>query len=536
MMCSPLGPGRTALLLLTLSPIAGCKAKVGDTAASSPAAAVAAATTPAVAAATPSVPIDELVAPIALYPDQLLGQILTISTTPQEVLDVGNWLLDNQGLKDDALTAAAKQAGFTPSAQYLVLFPQVVDNMCQELEWTTQLGEAFTADQQGVMDAVQRKRQQAQAVGNLQSSPQMTVSTSQANGASYIEVAPADPKIVYVPQYNPEVVYTTPPPSTATVMVQEKSGVSTGAAVGIGLLSFGVGMAVGAAINDGPDYYPYPSWGYGSVYYGGRPYYPPPYRAPVYPGYRPVYGYNPPSNYRWNQYNKQTNITINNNNYYNKFNNTQNRPNRPGNTRPGNANRPGSNNGPLAGSNGNDRPGAGVGNKPQGTYQGARPKTGDQRPGAGMANANPGRPNPGANNRPGANGGSNQVATRDKARPGAGAGNAARPGTRPAAGAAPVNRAGDRGYGDAKPAAGVARPAPATSRPNAGGARPASQAPNRPAPQAQSRPAPRPSGGGAYGSAGGGSGNSARQASSRGKASMGSGGGGGGSRGAGRSR
>src|SRR5690348_17042590 len=75
--------------------------------------------------------IDDLVAPIALYPDQLLAQVLTTSVNPQEVLDLGNWLLQNQNLEGDAMTNAAKQAGFGPSAQYLALFPQVVDNMCQ---------------------------------------------------------------------------------------------------------------------------------------------------------------------------------------------------------------------------------------------------------------------------------------------------------------------------------------------------------------------------------------------------------------------
>src|SRR5882724_2631053 len=78
--------------------------------------------------------VDDLVAPIALYPDQLLAQVLAIATNSQEVLDVGNWLLQNQRLQGDALTNAAKQAGFSPSAQYLVLFPQVVDNMCQEID------------------------------------------------------------------------------------------------------------------------------------------------------------------------------------------------------------------------------------------------------------------------------------------------------------------------------------------------------------------------------------------------------------------
>ena len=113
-------------------------------------------------------------------------------------------MLQNQNLKGDALTNAAKQAGFSPSMQYLMSFPQVVDNMCQQIDWTRELGHAFQTDQKGVMDAVQRKRAQAQQTGNLKSSPQMKVETKKAdNGQPYVEIQPANPQVVYVPQYNP---------------------------------------------------------------------------------------------------------------------------------------------------------------------------------------------------------------------------------------------------------------------------------------------------------------------------------------------
>jgi Protein of unknown function (DUF3300) len=470
--------------------------------------------------------IDDLVAPIALYPDQLLAQILTASTNPQEVLDGGNWLLQNQNLKGDALTNAAKQAGFSPSMQYLMSFPQVVDNMCQQMDWTRELGQNFQADQKGVMEAVQRKRAQAQQTGNLKSSPQMTVETKKAdNGQPYVEIQPANPQVVYVPQYNPVTIYNTPAPSTVVVTqpAPASTGVSTGSAVAIGLLSFGVGMAVGAAINRN-NYYPYPSWGYGGVYYGGRPYYPPPYR-PVYPGYRPAYGYHPPPNYHWNQYNRNVNVNVNNN-YYGKFNNnsTYNRnPNVNNNI------------------NANNRPALGAGNQPAGqpnwkgqsTYQGARPKTPDQRPGGSMANANPAnRPNAGNNlaaanrpnlgnnaataNRP--NGGNNMPANRPNLTSSAGGNNtnrlntanagavnrpnAANPGTMNRA-AAPsnMNRGGDRGYSSA-----AVRPG--------GGAAPAA----RPASQGQNR-----GGGGNSAFGNGGSGRSEKVASNRGQASMGGG-------------
>ena len=479
--------------------------------------------------------VDDLVAPIALYPDQLLGQVLTAAMNPQEVLDGGNWLIQNQNLKGDALIDAAKQAGFGASMQYLMAFPQVVDNMCQEMNWTTQLGEAFKTDQKGVMDAVQRKRTQAQQMGNLASSPQMTVETKKAEDSSkeYVEIKPADPKVVYVPQYNPVTIYNTQAPAVQTTAPaatpaattssssseKESDGVSTGTAVAIGLLSFGVGMAVGSTFNN--NYYPYPAWGYGGMYYGGRPYYPPPYR-PAYPAYRPANGYS----------NRNTNININND-YYGRFNN-QNRPSQlPSNSQIG---RGGANVGRGgAGVNtlpSNNRVGqAGQPNwKGQNTYQGARASTREgQKPGASMANAVPrdrsatnrGGVNQAANrealrsNNAGAGGGFNRPATSD-ARAGGGAPrastqpSASRPGgaspsagnmaARPSAQPNP-NRGGDRGFGDSPSASSRPSASPSASTQDRGGDR-----------------------GGAFG--GGSSGGSDRAASSRGRSSMGSGGGG----------
>jgi hypothetical protein len=463
--------------------------------------------------------IDDLVAPIALYPDQLLAQILTASTNAQEVLDGGNWLLQNQNLQGDALAAAAKQAGFSPPMQYLMSFPQVVDNMCQQIDWTRQLGQDFQSDQKGVMEAVQRKRVQAQQTGNLKSSPQMTVATKKAdNGQPYVEIQPANPQVVYVPQYNPVTIYNTPAPTT-TVITQAaptSSGVSTGTAVAVGLLSFGVGMAVGAAINRN-NYYPYPAWGYGGVYYGGRPYYPPPYR-PVYPGYRPAYGYHPPPNYHWNQYNRNVNVNVNNN-YYNKFNNNNY------NRNPNVNNNLNANNRPALGSQPGNQPNW----KGQSTYQGARPNAPNQKPGGSMANVNPAnRPNsgynPGASNRP--NGGysgtsanrpnnANNLAAANRPSGAnttnrlntANAGAVNRPNTANASTmnrtAAPsnMNKGGDRGYNTA-----AARPA--------GGGAPAA----RPAPQTQNRA------GGNSAFSNSGSGRSERAASNRGQASMSGGG------------
>jgi hypothetical protein len=305
--------------------------------------------------------LEELVAPIALYPDQLLVQILAASINSQEVLDGGNWLLQNQNLTGNDLDAAAQKVGFGPAMRALLQFPTIVDMMCKEIDWTRQLGSAFSSDQKSVLDAVQRLRKDAAAVGNLKSTPQQTVSTKTESGNMYIEVKPADPKIVYVPQYDPQVVYTTTPeqaaaaasasaaaasasaaaasasaaaaasasaaaaPATSTTtVIKEKEGVSTETAIAAGLIGFMAGAVVGAAVND--NYY-YPSWGVG-VYYGPRPFYPPAYAyRPVYgAGFRPAYGYATPYGYR-NSYNnvRVNNVNINNNNnYYNRFNNNQN--------------------------------------------------------------------------------------------------------------------------------------------------------------------------------------------------------------------
>ena len=113
--------------------------------------------------------LDELLAPIALYPDALLAQVLAAAAYPQEVMDGGNWLLQNTSLQGQSLQDAAKQAGFGPPMQALVMFPSVVDMMCQNFDWTKQLGSAFNADQAAVMASVQRLRAQAASVGNLKS-------------------------------------------------------------------------------------------------------------------------------------------------------------------------------------------------------------------------------------------------------------------------------------------------------------------------------------------------------------------------------
>jgi hypothetical protein len=272
--------------------------------------------------------LEKLVAPIALYPDQLVGQILAASVNSQEVLDAGNWVLQNQNLKGDALNAAAQNVGFGPATLALVQFPSVLDMMCQEIDWTRQLGAAFTSDQKGVLDAVQLLRMQAAEVGNLKSTPQQKVEKKVENNQTIIEVQPADPQVVYVPQYNPQVVYTTPPPAPApaTSSASGEGTVSTGAAVAGGLVAFGVGMLIGSAIHNDDCY---PHWGAGAVYVGPRPFYPPAYvYRPAYgPAFRPATAYASPAGYRYNYNNVNVNRNVNvnvNNNYFNQFNRNEN--------------------------------------------------------------------------------------------------------------------------------------------------------------------------------------------------------------------
>ncbi len=256
--------------------------------------------------------LEDLLAPIALYPDPVLSQMLIASTNPQEVLDAGNWLLQQEGVKGKALDDAAAQVGFTPPIRALVQFPETVDMMCLELGWTTELGEAFTADQAGVLDAVQRLRKQAQDVGNLQSSAQMKVETEVQEDKEVIVLKPAQPEVVYVPQYDPQTAYApvpaaapAPATTTTTTTTTEEKGHSTGSMVATGVLAFGAGILVSEIFDDDDDYY-HPNYGY-----GGMPYYPPyPYRPSYGGGYYPSNSYNRPPNYN-SGFQNTGNIVIN---------------------------------------------------------------------------------------------------------------------------------------------------------------------------------------------------------------------------------
>jgi Protein of unknown function (DUF3300) len=206
--------------------------------------------------------VDQLLAPIALYPDQLLAQILLSASDPAKVVELDQWLKNNKNLKGSQLQDAAVKAGFDPSFVALVLFPQVVSKMAAEIEWTTLLGQAFTADRSTVFASIQKLRHQAQDVGTLKTTAQQEVTTqTTSSGQEVIVIEPANPQVVYVPQYNTQVVYTQAP--TTVVVVEDNSADE---AVAAGLIGFTAGIAIGAAMNNSYYYGPY-GWHGGAYMY-----------------------------------------------------------------------------------------------------------------------------------------------------------------------------------------------------------------------------------------------------------------------------
>jgi len=185
--------------------------------------------------------LDQLVAPIALYPDSLLAQILMASTYPLEVVLAGKWVKANPELKGDALTAALEKEDWDPSVKSLVNFPQVLDMMNEKLDWTQKLGDAFLAQQKDVMDTVQKLRAKAEAEGNLKTTEQQKVVVEKETQTIIIE--PAKTEVVYVPTYNPTVVYGPWWYPSYPPYYYYPPGYVAGAA----LFSFGVGVAMGAA-------------------------------------------------------------------------------------------------------------------------------------------------------------------------------------------------------------------------------------------------------------------------------------------------
>jgi hypothetical protein len=147
--------------------------------------------------------LDDLVAPIALYPDPLVSQVLVAATYPLEMVEAYQWLQKNPGLAGPALTQAAQQQNWDASVQALIMFPDVVKRLNDDVSWTTNLGNAFLAQQQDVMDSVQRMRQKAQQAGKLQSTPQTNVVNTTQDGQPIVEIEPVSPDVIYVPVYDP---------------------------------------------------------------------------------------------------------------------------------------------------------------------------------------------------------------------------------------------------------------------------------------------------------------------------------------------
>lgn len=199
--------------------------------------------------------LDNLVSPIALYPDALVAQVLAAATYPDQLTAASEWLKSNSSLKDQALMEAADKQSWDPSVKALTQFPSVLDNMAANLSWTSALGEASYYQQKDVVAAIQRLRKEAKSAGNLKSGEQIKVVQQDPQT---IVIEPANPQVVYVPQYNPTVVYGVPysPP-----------GYSSADLALTGILSFGVGMAVGAAMSGGCCGWGYSGWGMG--WHGG---------------------------------------------------------------------------------------------------------------------------------------------------------------------------------------------------------------------------------------------------------------------------
>jgi uncharacterized protein DUF3300 len=246
--------------------------------------------------------LDALVAPIALYPDALVAQVLGASTFPYEIVAATLWTKENSSLTGQTLAKAVDQQSWDPAVKALTQFPTVLDNLAKNLAWTSALGEASATQQQDVMAAVQRMRAKAYAAGNLKSGPEIKV-VQQA--PQTIVIQPANPQIVYVPVYSPTVVYGGP----IIVPGYYYRGPSA-----VTVISFGGGIVVGATVYGGCCGWGWSYWGtnwhshtviynrniyvgnsyWRGGYYGGA--YRPPGYHPGYPGYKPGYpGYRPPS-------------------------------------------------------------------------------------------------------------------------------------------------------------------------------------------------------------------------------------------------
>jgi Protein of unknown function (DUF3300) len=209
--------------------------------------------------------LQQLVAPIALYPDALVAQVLGAATFPDQVAAANAWQQQNKGLSGEALMKAVDAQPWDPSVQALTQFPSVLDNLAKNLSWTSSLGEAYHTQAADVMSAIQVLRSKALAAGNLKTGSQITVVQQ---SPQIIVIQPTNPQVVYVPQYNPTVVYGT---------TYVTPGYTTADVVATGILAFGIGIAVGAAINNNCCGWSYSYWNCnwhgGAVVYRSNVYY-----------------------------------------------------------------------------------------------------------------------------------------------------------------------------------------------------------------------------------------------------------------------
>src|ERR1700757_4396771 len=197
--------------------------------------------TPNQASKIPADQLDSLVAPIALYPDPLLAQALAASTYPLEIVQLQQWLENNKNLKDKALADAVAKQPWDASVQALAALPDVVKRLADDIRWTTDLGNAFLAQQSDVMDAVQRMRKKAQDKGTFKSTEQQTVETRIIENKSVIVVEQSNPEVLYVPSYDPVVVYGPPVYPYPYYPYYPAGYYAAGLAI-----SFGIGLAMGA--------------------------------------------------------------------------------------------------------------------------------------------------------------------------------------------------------------------------------------------------------------------------------------------------
>ncbi len=347
---------RYALALLAAAVLTACQRPSPDAAAAPQAAAQAPASAASAPAATPvaytppsAQNLYQMVAPIALYPDRLVAQVLAASTYPDQITDAAGWLGRNPGLRGDALVRAVNDQSWDPSVKALTAFPNVLEQLAANLPWTTALGQAYYHDPSDVMNAIQVMRERATKAGTLRSSPKLRVVTAAAPAPqpapatvtpavplyagpavvapplSVIAIEPAEPATVYVPHYDPQVVYGTPVPvypgyrwaAPAPVLVAAQPDPSQT------WLAFGAGVVVGAVAGWAAHS---PSWGWNAwnVHWGaprppawveGAPPPPPPVPpAVVYQGATYV-------SHSRTVIENIRNVTVNNNQHYTTVNN-----------------------------------------------------------------------------------------------------------------------------------------------------------------------------------------------------------------------